>query len=62
MDNSCLRITIEECDNPPLSSCSNQCFIETLSGQKKRTKHLLRNRTMLLVDNRNSGDQELVRK
>jgi hypothetical protein len=46
MDNSCARITGEESEHPPLTSCSqNPSFDE----QKKRTTHVLQNRTILFA-------------
>jgi len=46
MDNSCTGITGEESEYPPLTSCSQ---IPPLEEQKKRTIHLLQNRTILFV-------------
>jgi hypothetical protein len=48
VDNSCARIAGEESEHPPLTSCSQKPPFEE---QKKRTTHLLRNRTDLFVDN-----------
>jgi hypothetical protein len=48
VDNSCTRLTAEESEHPPLTSCSQIVLFEE---QKKRTTHLLRNRTNLFVDN-----------
>ena len=46
MDNSCTRITGEESEHPPLTSCSQ---IALLEEQKKRTIHLLQKRTFLFT-------------
>jgi hypothetical protein len=40
MDNSCARITGEESEHPPLTSCSQKPFLDE---QKKRTTHVLQN-------------------
>jgi len=46
MDNSCIRITGEGSEHPPLTSCSQ---IALLEEQKKRTIHLLQKRTFLFT-------------
>jgi len=46
MDNSCTRITDEESEHPPLTSCSQMALH---SRTEKRTTHLLRNRTILFA-------------
>jgi hypothetical protein len=57
VDNSCTRITGEESEHPPLTSCSQIVLFEE---QKKRTTHLLRNRTILFVDNTEIRNQGLI--